>query len=677
MINRIISLLLIAMTLFSCLVGCGKTADDGIAPGHIPSDAPSYDADAFHITEKGSYTADSRDIVPDTVVASIGSKHLTLGQLQIYYWLEAAAYCQTNPDQGPDFSRPLDAQPCDIDHSVNNWQQYFLREALTAWQTHQALILHAARTKLPTEKAWQPNPEQYAEYMPEVPALQYLYGYRDHYQPNELHQAYLDSLPETLSSLAADLGLADADALAESIGSSRADLLAYANDLNLAYMYFTELMYQIHLTEREITAYYDSRSEVFAAGGILRNDEKTVNIRHILLVPEGGVQNTDGTVTADANSWDACLTRAEEILEEWNTAVQTTRYANVTTSNYPEARFSELARQYSADAGSAPNGGLYQNLHPGQLTGVLDRWCFDTARQPGDSTILQSPLGYHILFFSGSVENWYSAAEAALIRELSSRQLQAVRTVFPMTVDYAAIRLVQPEDPFLAVSPSDLLYPDVAHQRFPSIPLYIQQDYPDTKYGRYDLSTHGCGICVLAMAASYLTDQEITPPELAARYGYYCGDRGSETVLMEDTPAELGFHMVKVSSLQTEIDEALKNGQPVASLQMPGYWTQGGHFILIADITEEGNYVVRDSNLLNYNRILAFSEDCHTWGSLIAAGQFFWIFDKKVTTISACARCGGGEAREVPDGLFLKEYHCEKCMTAMHRRDIYLSSPAG
>lgn len=62
----------------------------------------------------------------------------------------------------------------------------------------------------------------------------------------------------------------------------------------------------------------------------------------------------------------------------------------------------DLANKNSADAGSALDGGLYQKLHKGQLTPVLDDWCFDDARQSGDVDILRSGLGYHIVFFKGA-----------------------------------------------------------------------------------------------------------------------------------------------------------------------------------------------------------------------------------------------------------------------------------
>ena len=634
-------------------------------PETIPADGNPQD-----VTCLGSYTADVRKLT-DRVVANVRSAELTLGQLQVYYWLEVAAYRQAAREPSPDFSRALDTQPCDLDSSVNSWQQYFLREALNTWHIQQALIQISQDRPIPTEEAYQPDLEKHDKYMPEVPALQYLYGYRRHFQPNELHQAYLDSLPQTLSSLALRCGFSNDSAQAAAVagpGATAEDMLYYAENANYAYMYLTELGYQFEPTEEEITAHYD-------AGTVeLRPEDQgnTVNMRHILLIPQDAEVADDGTVTADADSWNACYAEAETVIRLWKSNIKKTPFTSSVPMDPAESRFAELANDKSADPGSAPSGGLYQNLKQGQLTEVLDSWCFDPARQYGDVGILQSEFGYHIVFFVSSTPGWYNAAKEDLIRNYYTDEILYAMDYFPIHVDYSAIRLGQAEDNGSFILPSDLLYPDIAHQRYPSVPLYLQQDYPEANYGNYKLSSHGCGITSLAMLASYMTDEELTPPELASTYGFYCGKRGSDTSLLSKTPAEMGFFLMKQGHNWNEIDAALQNGQIVISLQHAGYWTRGGHFIVLTELTEDGKYVVRDSNLLNYSKLSAFAEDCHTRGSINAAGQGYWIYEKKVTTIAACVRCGGEDHQSVPAGL-VQDYHCPKCLKALTRRTAYLN----
>ena len=671
-----------ALSLLLCLLlllaGCGKAPE--ITPTTeptVPAATAPADGDPNDVTCQGSYYDTDDEIIAlrDAVVATMEDKSLTNSQLQVYYWLEVAAYRQAGHDVEPDFAQPLDVQPCEIDDTVGSWQQYFLREALNAWQAQQALVLMAQQEGVPTEAEYKPDLAKRAEYMTGMPATEYLYAWSESYKPNRLHQDYWDQIPDTLEILASDNGFGNNDAQAKAIAGAGADsdaLISYAQRSNMAYMYFTEMGYHFEPTAGEIEAFYNAHQSEIPSNG-----EKTVDIRHILLIPDGADVAANGTVTAEENAWARCETEAKNLLAKWQKEVSSTKYAQFAEGRVPEARFSEFAKEYSEDPGSGINGGLYVDLKQGQLLPQLDAWCFDAARQPGDYEIIRSDAGYHIVFFSKATEDWYAAAEAALIQSLYSELIAGAMEKYPVSIDYSAIKLGQAGDNGSFVTASDLLYPDVAHERFPDMPLYLQQDYPDAPFGDYKLSTHGCGITTLAMVSSYLADDELTPVELAARYGYYCGRRGSEIVMFDDTPAEMGFLPKGRSYSWAEMDEALKNGQVVVSVQWAGYWTRGGHYLAIIGMTEDDRYVVRDSNLLNYKRILKHAEDSHSRGSISEAGQYYWIYEKKVTSIPACVRCGGESSQGAPQIMFASDYHCEKCLTAMERRNDFLESLAG
>ncbi len=675
--KRFFILFLCACLCFSA-VGCSlrpeQAPETTLPPETVPAETIPPNGNPKDVTCLGSYTVTGKEAADsaETVVATVEDAKLTNGVLQVYYWMEVSAYRQANRDVEPDFTRGLDTQVCAIDDSVATWQQYFLREALNTWHARQALVLKGQKEGIPTEDTYDPDLEKHAEYLSDKPATKYLYGYSKSYQPNELHQAYLDSIPQQLDTLASESGFAGAEDMAAAIagpGADGTDLTDYADLMNRAYMYFTEIGYSFEPTEEDVTAFCGNNQS--ATG------EKAVQFRHILLIPEGAQVAADGTVSCSEDAWERCRVSASELVAKWQQAVKRTRFAQYAVSDPAEARFSETAKNYSADAGSRANGGLYVNIRKGQLIQELEDWCFDSSRQHGDVEILRSPCGYHILFFSGATEDWYAAAEADLISEMYAELTADAMSGYPMEVTYSAIRLGQAPDNGSFIQPSDLLYPDVAHQRFPSMPLYLQQDYPDAPYGNYKLSSHGCGITTLAMVASYLADDELTPPELAARYGYYCGVRGTEIVIFDDTPAEMGFHLKKRSGGWDEIQAAIENGQVVVSLQYAGYWTSGGHYLAITHMNEDGKFVIRDSNLLNYKRIPAHVEDAHTRGSITQAGQYYWIYEPKVTRISACARCGETDMAQPPQLLFRQDYRCAKCLDAVTRRDNFLNGITG
>ena len=611
----------------------------------VPATIPS-DGNADDVTCKGTYTAEGD---ADAVVAAVGDAELTNSQLQVYYWAEAAQYRQEAHEDAPDFDRPLDSQACEIDDSVASWQQYFLQRALNTWHGTQALKLQSENESLPLEEAYQPNEKNHQKYLQNIPATKYLYGYNDSYQPNTMHQEYLDNLPTMLVQLAEEKGYAGISSMAEfAFGAAEEDLIAFANDYNWSYMYFTNLGYYIQHTAEDVENCFTERQEEFKEAGITKNSGNYVDMRQILLVPE--------ETTADG--WAACEAEANELLEYWQEKTKET-----------DATFAELANKNSDDSGSALNGGAYRRIRKGQLMDQLDSWCFAADRQAGDTTIIRSQYGYHILYITGITEIWYAEAEDALLSQLEAELITAAEEKYPMEVDYTAIALTEAD---AIVAAGDILYPDVAHERFPEVPLYLQQDYPSTMYGGYRITTNGCGITSFAMLASYMADDELTPPEMCDRYGNYSHVNGTDGMLFNYEPAVLGFYLKEKTYDPTVAKAALEEGHLVISIQHKGYWTSGGHYIVLEKMNESGLIQVRDSNLYNYGKLEAHKVDEHTWGSITGAGSGFWIYEYKVTSIPACTRCGNAEGISVSP--LAQDYYCEKCQPAMLRRNTYLTA---
>ena len=111
------------------------------------------------------------------------------------------------------------------------------------------------------------------------------------------------------------------------------------------------------------------------------------NVRHILISVE---DSTDEAAMAEAKA------EAEALLAEFKAGAAT------------EEAFAALATEKSEDTGSAANGGLYENVAPGSMVENFDAWCFDETRQPGDTGIVESDYGYHVMFFSGYGETYHN-----------------------------------------------------------------------------------------------------------------------------------------------------------------------------------------------------------------------------------------------------------------------------
>ncbi len=674
--KKSIFLLVLALTLVLC--GCSEDLAAEKQSSQTPEQTqpqetvgPTVPADGNpgDVTCQGSYTGQ----VNTAVVAEAGDAELTNEALQVWYWAQVAQYRQEGHEEAPDFDQPLDTQVCTIDDSVASWQQYFLAQALTAWHKAQALIQTSQAEPLPTEEAYAPVLENHEKYMTDMPATKVLYGYNSLYTPNSMHQEYLDNLPQTLEALAQEKGYAGLSGMASTaFGTEGAQVEAYAQDLNLAYMYLTHMSYYIEPAQEELDAYVQAHQADFAQEG------REVDIRHILLVPDDVVETTwrpqgqeakvleaveireDGTVVCSEEAWSICEQEAQALLRSWS--------SNPKGRKNTTALFAELANDNSEDTGTALDGGAYYGITQGQLIDVLDDWCFDAARQPEDTTILRSEYGVHILYFAQGRDNSAALAQEDYYRQAQQDIARKACEAYPMEVDYSAIVLGEAQ---AAVAAGDILYADIAHERFPEVPLYLQQDYGETKYGNFRLRTNGCGITTLAMLASYMSDDELTPPELCARYGSYSHSTGTDGMIFNYEPAAMGFYLREKTYEHREAWDALMEGQIVVSVQQKGYWTRGGHYLVIESATEDKMIQVRDSNIFNYGRLQAHKEDLHGWNTVTSNSFGFWIYEDKITRIPACTRCGSGDA--VTERLLNSDYTCHKCATALLRRNTYLA----
>ena len=609
------------------LGGCAKVSGDGAGQTEAttvptteatepPPTAPP-DGDPDDITARGSYTG---TVSAADAVATAGDATLTADILQLYYGLTVSSWQADGTQPAPDWSLPLDVQECPLDTAAITWQQFFLQRALDTWHLHAALIGHSATAVMKLDPEFAPNAQDHEDQLEDtMPAMKYLYGRDPSYQINELNRAFIETLPGLL----AELG--GGEALAGALGGSvaeEADLLALAKLLNEAYAYFIWARWQA-LPEEEPVA------------------GDTVTFRHVLLIPEG-------------DDWEACEQKAEQLLA----AYRRDRLPD-------EARFGAMANKNSADEGSRLNGGLYEYITPGQMTQALDAWLFDPARTPGEIGILRSDLGVHIVYFCGlfaAPDN--SSYSQALIGEVLEQ--------YPMAVNYRNIHLEKTPDDG-SVTLTQLLYPDIAHEYITDFPLYLQQDFPESKYGAFPLDGWGCGITTLAMMATYMADEWLTPPVLAREYGDYCYRSGTDANLIADAAPELGFYVYWLGYLWTTSQEHMEQGYQIMCLQHKGFFTSGGHYLILREQHEDGTLSIRDSNIYNYHKLHQHADDRFKWSHVYPAAGMFWSFEPKITRIPACSRCGGETGLAAPEGLLLTDYTCGKCIDAIARKNDFLN----
>lgn len=134
------------------------------------------------------------------------------------------------------------------------------------------------------------------------------------------------------------------------------------------------------------------------------NAYSTVNVRHILIQAE---DSKDEASVATAKE------TAENLYAQWK-------------ENPTEDYFAELAEQNSKDTGSTSNGGLYEDVYPGQMVQSFNDWCFNASRKKGDSGIVKTDYGYHIMYFvSNNGVYWKSQVPKDMASSFVEDNIQA------------------------------------------------------------------------------------------------------------------------------------------------------------------------------------------------------------------------------------------------------------
>ena len=143
------------------------------------------------------------------------------------------------------------------------------------------------------------------------------------------------------------------------------------------------------------------------------DEYNTVNIRHILLS------------SATYGSDEAAKAKAEELLAGFTGGADA---------------FAALANEYSEDTGSNTNGGLYENVGKGEMVESFDAWIYADGRKAGDTGIVKSDYGYHVMFFVGEGEiAWHVQADNALKNAQYSKDSAEINAKYVTTFDDRAI----------------------------------------------------------------------------------------------------------------------------------------------------------------------------------------------------------------------------------------------
>ena len=162
---------------------------------------------------------------------------------------------------------------------------------------------------------------------------------------------------------------------------------------------------------------------------ITKDSGKVVDVRHILVTPEGGTTDSSGSTTYTEEEWMAAEAKAQDLLDRYLKGGAT------------EDFFAELAGLHTADPGSKETGGLYENVRVGDMVEEFENWCFDDNRKVGDTGVVRTTYGYHVMFYSGEEAEWIYLSREGIIDEKITEFVTAAVDAYALNANYEAMIL--------------------------------------------------------------------------------------------------------------------------------------------------------------------------------------------------------------------------------------------
>lgn len=294
---------------------------------------------------------------------------LSNGLLQMYFTSEINTFYEEYSAMmsyfGLDITKPLDEQTFAYDETgeTPTWEDYFLDLAVEQWSNQLALCKLADASGFVLDEEW-------------IKAV--------------------DEQIASLDEMATKNNYVSANAMIKMFYGDCCSVDIYREYLMQdakATAFYNTLM---QVTDEQIAAAYEKNMEKLNKEGITKDSALVSNVRHILIVPEGGTLGEDGKTTVYSEAeWEACKTKAETVYNEWKNGAKT------------EDTFKTLVTKYSQDSGSVETGGLYQYVaNDGTYVEAFQNWAIDTARVTGDSGLVRTEFGYHIMYFVSGEPEW-------------------------------------------------------------------------------------------------------------------------------------------------------------------------------------------------------------------------------------------------------------------------------
>ena len=170
------------------------------------------------------------------------------------------------------------------------------------------------------------------------------------------------------------------------------------------------------------------------------------------------------------------------------------------------------------------------------------------------------------------------------------------------------------------------------HKEYIAGYIYFNQGDGAWNQNGYCIAKAGCGPTSMAVVITSLTGKWVTPLDTAI-WGYQHGFYSREGSAHEMIPAMAAAYGLRCQGVGTDyqaIKKALKAGKPVVCLMGPGYFTRGGHFMVLVAIDNNDCVTVADVGSRTRSAFKYRLADIIAQSKGASAGGPFWVmsYDK-------------------------------------------------
>ena len=297
-----------------------------------------------------------------TIALTVGDTQLNNTELNYFFMDSVNNFYSQNGNYaaifGLDVTKPLNQQVMDPE-TGDTWADYFVNTAKT--NATSVYALYGAAVK-------------------------------EGFTMPEAQQNSVDSTISTLELYSTIYGYKDANQYLKAIYGSGASLESYRSYLEktmLASAYQTAYADSLTFTDADLRA---AEADNYNKYSSYAYNYYNLPVSKFL---EGGTTDDTGNTTYSEEEKAAAKATAEELLNQWKSGEAT------------EDSFAALATEKSSDTGSTANGGLYEDIYPNQMVASFNDWCFAEGRKAGDTGIVETQYGYHVMYFVGDSDVTY------------------------------------------------------------------------------------------------------------------------------------------------------------------------------------------------------------------------------------------------------------------------------